>query len=135
MIILLDNTGRAFSFVWDYDAGKLESTNNTYEIDEIAENKSLINDITRSFEPGFQSPYMVVNGELQKNGIPVTVEIDLDKQELKQLYTSIIDRLEQIETTDPSGTQAQILSQIVSAIQDMAKYQRKTLIVLRKLLG
>lgn len=62
----------------------------------------------------------------------ITPAEDTDKTQLKAIYDNAISRLEQIETTDPSGTQAQILAQIVSAIQDMAHYQRLSLIYQRK---
>lgn len=47
-------------------------------------------------------------------------ENDLDKQQYRQQYQQMINRLEQIRTTAPSNNQ-----QVINAIQDMAGYMEK----------
>lgn len=59
--------------------------------------------------------------------------IQVDKQQIKDAYQTMITRLEQIRTTTPSGTTTQILNQIVSAVQDEALYIERIMKVIARL--
>lgn len=138
MIFIYDNNGKVTNLLLDNESQFVDLMNINYlKVDETASNIQTLKQLRemaaiKSISDSFQYDAEIIDNILYVNSQPVIFEIDADKANIRDIYQDAITRLLQIETTAPSGTQAQQIAQIVSAIQDMAYYQRLALIYLRK---
>lgn len=127
MIILYDEASGAIrDFYFDAESFRIPPVHpyQSIEVDEEQVNKAEVIKFIRSFRAE-DGKYMIVNGEMQRDGINVVWSVNADKAQLRSEYQQTIQTLTDIEIA-ASPTNAQVVAAI--------RFLSKTIKLILKLL-
>lgn len=125
MIIVYDVSGNITNAFMDENNNPSIVYALSLHVDEIPENKVLINAVMLDslLKTGL---YSIVGGQITKDGQPIIPTVDANRDQIKSAYQAMITRLEQIQSvSNPTN------AQVVAAVQDEALYLERILKVLK----
>lgn len=131
MIIHYDKTSgviRRIYFERDKSNIPLLHDFNSFELDEITENKLLISSLIKFTQSEYDLPhYKIIGGKVFLGDDEIIIVIDNDKKNIKDQYDTAVARLLQIENASNPNN-----AQVIQAVRDIAKFLRLLLIFIAK---
>lgn len=130
MLIYYDENGKITNLVYDEHRAYANPDGARIEVDETAQNMPVLLDLFNFIMGPDENPYTVQGGALHKDGLPVTLNADSDRAQVRDEYQNAITTLMQIENA-ASPTNAQV----VAAVKFLAKTLRLLLKFLARYFG